>query len=153
MAAPENNLLTGFYFSLSIGGQGGDSDAAFSEISGLSKELNVEEVASGGENRFKYRLPTTVKFPNLVLKRGMTTAGSPLLQWCSKTLDNGLAIAIEPKDVIVKLLNDQGEPAMTWSFVKAYPVKWAASDLSADKGEVMIETIELAYQYFNMGSG
>lgn len=144
------DLLTGFYFSFSITGQGTSSDAAFQEVTGLSKTLNVEEVASGGENRFKYRLPTQVSFENLTLKRGIVLLSSPLIDWCQQTLDNGLAMAIQPKDVIVQLLNGDGQPCQTWTFVKAYPVKWSVSELSSEKNALLIETVELAFQYFNL---
>ena len=106
-----NQLLTGFYFSVSITGQSGKSDAAFQEVTGLSKTLHTEEVVSGGENRFKYRLPTQVSFENLTLKRGIVLMNSPLIDWCQQTLDNGLSVAIQPKDVIVKLLNADGQLA------------------------------------------
>jgi phage tail-like protein len=145
-----NPLLTGFYFSVSFSGQSSTNDAAFSEVTGLSKSLNVEEVVSGGENRFKYRLPTQVSFENLTLKRGIVLVNSPLINWCEETLDNGLAMAIKPRDVIVKLLNGDGEPCQTWTFVKAYPLKWSVSEFSSEKNALLIETIELAFQYFNL---
>jgi len=145
-----NQLLTGFYFSVSITGQSGKSDAAFQEVTGLSKTLNTEEVVSGGENRFKYRLPTQVSFENLTLKRGIVLMASPLIDWCQQTLDNGLALAITPKDVIVKLLNADGQPCQTWTFVNAYPVKWSVSELGSEKNALLIETIELSFQYFNL---
>ena len=50
------DLKTGFYFGLAISRSTG-SDVGFQEVSGLSAEIGVEEVVSGGENRFKYRLP------------------------------------------------------------------------------------------------
>lgn len=143
-------MLTGFYFNLAIAGQKSDTDAAFQEVSGLNKEINLEEVACGGENRFKYRLPTTSTYQNLVLKRGVTLDSSPLLKWCSDTLDNGLAKPIVTHNVIVNLLNEKGQSCRSWTFVNAYPVKWSASELNSEKNAVFIETIELAYLYFEM---
>ena len=148
--AGPGQLFTGFYFSVSLDGKSSSADAAFQEVSGLSKELQVEEVASGGENRFKYRLPTTTSFGNLVLKRGVTADSSALISWVADTLNGGLATAIVPKNVMVNLLNSAGQPCQSWTFNKAYPVKWSASDLKSATGEVFIETIELAYQYFDV---
>ena len=145
------DVHTGFYFSLTIPGIIGGVDAAFQEISGLSKELQVEEVVCGGENRFKYRLPTTTTFQNLVLKRGVTSRFSPLLIWCEATLNHGFSFMNMPiftYDIIVNLLNDEGEACKSWLFVNAYPVKWSASELNSEKNTVFIETIELAYHYF-----
>ncbi|WP_298507627.1 phage tail protein [uncultured Kordia sp.] len=138
----------GFYFSLSFEGE----DAAFKEVSGISKELGVEEVAGGGENRFKYRLPTVNASKNLVLKRAIVPTGSKLITWCSDTLDNGLASAITTQDVSVNLLDNEGTVLMKWTFYNAYPINYAVSDLKSQESEIMIETIELAYTYFNIAS-
>lgn len=146
-------ILTGFYFSLAFSGQGSDTDAAFQEVSGLSKEIHIEEVACGGENRFKYRLPAVTTFQNLVLKRGVTLDSSPLISWCSDTLDNGLEKPIVTRDIIIKLLNEKGQPCKSWTINKAYPVKWSASELNSEKNAVFIETIELAYLYFEIDKG
>lgn len=138
----------GFYFSLSFEGE----DAAFKEVSGISKELGVEEVAGGGENRFKYRLPTTSSSKNLVLKRAIVPTGSKLITWCSDTLDGGLANAIKTQDVSVDLLDKEGKVLMKWTFYNAYPISYAVSDLKSQESEILIETIELAYSYFNIKS-
>ncbi|EDP97196.1 phage tail protein [Kordia algicida OT-1] len=138
----------GFYFSLSFEGE----DAAFKEVSGISKELGVEEVAGGGENRFKYRLPTVSSSKNLVLKRAIVPTGSKLIKWCSDTLDGGLGNTIQTQDVSVDLLDDQGKVLMKWTFHNAYPVSYAVSDLKSQESEILIETIELAYTYFNITS-
>jgi phage tail-like protein len=143
-----NDLITGFYFSVSVAGGSSGSDAAFREVSGLAKEMHVEEVVCGGENRFKYRLPTGVTFQNLVLKRGVISGKSALLDWCKDTLNGGLAVPITAKNVQVNLMNQDGQSCQSWSFVNAYPIKWSASDLNSEKNEIFIETIELAYQYF-----
>ena len=138
----------GFYFSLSFEGE----DAAFKEVSGISKELGVEEVAGGGENRFKYRLPTVSTSKNLVLKRAIVPTGSKLITWCSDTLDGGLANAIQTQDVSVDLLDNEGTVLMKWTFYNAYPINYAVSDLKSQESEILIETIELAYNYFNIKS-
>lgn len=142
------DLQTSFYFTVKLSGDTADVDAAFAEVAGLQKELGVEEVVSGGENRFKYRLPTTVSYGNLILKRGVILVDSPLIEWCQLTLDSGLASPISTKNIMINLLNPQGKSAMSWSFVKAYPLKWSIGDLKAKDGEVLIETLEFAYQYF-----
>jgi len=143
-----SQILTGFYFSLSFVGQVGGMDAAFQEASGFSKELNVEEVVCGGQNRYKYRLPTTTTYQNLVLKRGVSLDTSLLIDWCRETLSTGLALPIMTKNILISLLNEEGQSCKSWSFVDAYPVKWSVSELNSEKNAVLIETIELAYLYF-----
>ncbi|MFK7748127.1 MAG: phage tail protein [Kordia sp.] len=141
-----NAYPVGFYFSLSFEGE----DAAFKEVTGINKELGVEEVASGGENRFKYRLPTASSSKNLALKRAIVPTGSKLITWCSDTLDGGLANAIKTQDVSVDLLDNEGKVLMKWTFHNAYPINYSVSDLKSQESEILIESIELAYTYFNI---
>ncbi|BBE77744.1 MULTISPECIES: phage tail protein [Phytobacter] len=145
----DHNLQTSFYFSVSITGMCG-SDAAFQEVSGLSKELGIEEVVCGGENRFKYRLPAQTSFQNLVLRRGVVNAESALIGWVKDTLDNGLSAPIKTRDIKVWLLDENGHISMDWNFIAAWPVKWSASNLRSQESEIFIETLEFAYQYFDM---
>ncbi|WCT10016.1 phage tail protein [Mucilaginibacter jinjuensis] len=140
----QSNYLVGFYFELSFKGQ----DAAFQEVSGLSKELSVEEVVCGGENRFKYRLPTVSTSQNLVLKRALIPEGSQLVDWCAATIDEGLVNNITTHDVSLSLLSADGTVCVLWTFYNAYPVKYAVSDLKSQENEIVMESIELAYTYF-----
>jgi phage tail-like protein len=139
-----NNYPVGFYFQLSFKGE----DAAFKEVSGISKELSMEEVVCGGENRFKYRLPTVATSQNLVLKRALIPEGSKLIDWCASTMDESLASPIKTHDVSVSLFDASGTVSVMWTFYNAYPVKYAVSDLKSQENEIVLETIELAYTYF-----
>ncbi|PCK08961.1 MAG: phage tail protein [Alteromonadaceae bacterium] len=145
----DNDLQTGFYFNVTIDSD--SSDSAFQEVSGLSQEMGIEEVVSGGENRFKHRLPSTVRYPNLVLKRGILMANSPLITWCRDTLSGEFSKPVQTKTILINLLNSEGQSSMTWTIVNAYPIKWSVADLKSQESNVLIETIELAYQYFNVG--
>lgn len=125
-----------------------DPDASFQEVSGIRQEFGIEEVAEGGENRFVYRLPQRGKYPNLVLKRGIVAKGSYLSDWVAETISSGLAVPIKTQNLQVTLLNQTGSPIIAWSFVNAYPVRWEAAALSSQDNKVLIETLELAYNYF-----
>lgn len=54
----------GFYFQVTIENE----TYSFKEVSGISSEVSTEEITEGGENRFKYKVPTHVKYSNLELK-------------------------------------------------------------------------------------
>ena len=69
----------GFHFRVVFEGPFGDADMRFQNVSGLSAEIGTETLEEGGENRFSHRLPTTPKYPNLVLKRGMLIGSGLLL--------------------------------------------------------------------------
>jgi len=122
------------------------SEYQFQSVSGLSIELETEEIAEGGENRFKHKLPVRTKFPNLVLKRGLLT-DSALIRWCRDAVED---YKIVPTDLTISLLNEDHEPLMTWNVVHAWPLKWSMPDFNAEESKMVIETIELAYNYFNI---
>ena len=117
---------------------------AFSEVSGISAELQTEEVAEGGNNSYKYRLPKPPKYGNLVLKRALSTTPSILVMWANEAIYN---FNFYPCTAIVTLLNEDHIPVKVWAFNNAYPVKIEVSQLGANKNELVIETLELAYNY------
>lgn len=137
----------GFHFQVEVLGlQPNDSDVRFTEVSGLSVELQTEEVPEGGENRFVQKYPARAKFPELTLKRGLLR-NSQVWNWARECIED---FRIQPKSVDVKLLNENHEPLMTWHVIGAYPTKWAVSDLNAANNAVVIESLQLFYQYFTV---
>ncbi|MBP5455180.1 MAG: phage tail protein [Paludibacteraceae bacterium] len=122
----------------------GNIGMAFSEVSGISAELQTEEVGEGGNNSFKYRLPKPPKYNNLVLKRALSTTPSVLIMWANEAIHN---FNFYPCTAVVALLNEEHIPVKVWAFNNAYPVKLEVSNLSANKSELVIETLELAYNY------
>ncbi len=137
-----------FYFSVSILGMPNTIDARFKEVSGISAHMDTEDIVMGGENRFKYKAPTRASFDNLVLKRGLVTSGSDLALWCEQTLKSGLVTSITTMDLMVMMLDAEGAPVMTWTFIGAWPVKWSLDALDSMDNKIAIETLEFAYNYF-----
>ncbi len=137
----------GFHFKVEVLGlPPNDFDVRFTEVSGLSVEMVTEEVAEGGENRFVQKYPTRAKYPELALKRGLLR-NSEVWNWTRRCIED---YRIEPKNVDIKLLNEAHEPLMTWHVVGAYPTKWSISDLNASNNAVVIESLQLFYQYFTV---
>jgi phage tail-like protein len=133
-----------------VDGMGADTEQRFQEVTGLSFEIETEELREGGENRFSYKLPKRARYPNLVLKRGMLT-GTALLKWFKSAMSTYFTVVVydfKPADMLVTLLDEAGQPVAIWNVVQAYPVKWSTSDFRASENAVVVETIELAYQYF-----
>jgi phage tail-like protein len=134
----------GFHFKVEFTGFSGEYQ--FQSVSGLTVDIETEQIAEGGENRFKHKVPVRTKYPNLVLKRGLLV-DSEIIDWCKNALEN---FDFQPTDLIVKLLNEKHEPLMSWNVVHAYPVKWSVSDFHAEENKLVIETLELTYNYFNV---
>lgn len=121
----------------------GDADTRFQEVSGIAAELATEELVEGGENRFAHQLPVGTRHGNLVLKRGLL-ASSSLVSWIRDALED---FVFEPVTVVVTLLDETHEPLATWQFANAWPVKWTLGNLNATDNSVLVETLELAYQF------
>ena len=138
-------LLPGFHFMVTFPGkQYPDIDTRFQEVSGLISELETVDLKEGGENRFVHKLPVRAKYPPLVLKRAIFPVSSELLKWADRAIQD---LDIEPLDIQVFLLNEEHQPIKKWLFTKAYPVKIETSALNATKNELVIESIELVYQF------
>lgn len=135
----------GFHFRVDIDGITQDgNDIRFQEVSGLNASVGEFPYNEGGENRFVHRLADRITYEKLILKRGLLV-GSKLIAWFKDAVES---FQFDPKDVLVTLLNAEHEPLESWSFVKAYPVKWSISGFNAQQNEIVIETIELSFQYF-----
>jgi phage tail-like protein len=147
---PPSSPQPTFYFSLSIAETPSFPEIAFQEVSGLSTETSIQEIAEGGENGFKHKFPGGSKYQNLVVKRGIAPSHSPFMRWCSETLGGGLSDTISTKIISLTLKDSASNTLKTWHFQNAWPVKWDVSDLMAKAGETVIETIEFSYSYFTL---
>ncbi|GAB3573290.1 phage tail protein [Hymenobacter daeguensis] len=136
----------GFYYKVEFSISKNKNDVRFQSVSGLSVEYDVEEYKEGGENRFTHKLPGRTKYADLVLKRGMLT-DSEVTSWCLAAFRDR---DFKPADINVILMNEQGEPLRTWNVAHAIPKKWLVTDLNANDNAVVIETLELIYQYFTI---
>lgn len=141
------NPPVGFHFKVEILDlELKDNDIRFADVGGLALEMATEEKAEGGQNRFIQKYPTRAKHPDLTLKRGLLK-DTAIFPWVKSCIEN---FAIEPKNIDVILLNDQHEPLQTWHLVNAYPTKWSVSDLSAKTNGIVVESMQLFYQYFTV---
>lgn len=124
------------------------NDIFFQSVSGLNFQMQTDTLREGGENRFEHVMPLRNKCTDLVLRRGIfKPADSTVSQWCLDAFRN---FSFAPIDLNVTLLNEQHQPLMTWKVHRAWPKNWKVADFNADKGEVVIETFELNYNYFNV---
>jgi phage tail-like protein len=158
----------GFFFEVSFQGSFKNASGAvtnlsketvetrFQSVSGLSVELQTENLKEGGEQRFEHILPVRTKYNPLILKRGLVK-DSKMIQWCMDAIDN---FDIQPMDLLVHLLHvkrpdsqklPQGiEPLITWNVVNAWPKKWSVSDFNAEQNSIAVESLELNYSYFRI---
>ena len=73
------------------------------------------------------------------------------MSWFKSAITTYFTVAVydfKPADILITLLNDADEPTAIWSVVQAYPLKWSISDFRATDNSIVVESIELAYQFF-----
>lgn len=135
-----NYPLPVFQFRVSWGG----TNVGFSEVSGLSQEIQPIEYREGtmGPMTLPLKRPGLLKSGSVTLKRGMVTGDKELYHWFvfkdRKT--------IERRTLTIELLNDEGETIFTWSVIEAWPVKCEGPSLKATGNDIAIESIELAHE-------
>ncbi len=119
-------------------------DIRFRKVSGITSEINTHEVNSGGENLFTRRLPAKVNYRNLTLERGFAIGSVVRLDFNAAM--TGFQFA--PGNVQVILYGENSLPISSWMFLNTYPVKWSISYLYANQDQLVIESMELAYDQF-----
>ncbi|MCX6006837.1 MAG: phage tail protein, partial [Chloroflexi bacterium] len=78
----------------------GIQEASFKECSGLEAETEVLSFEEGGINDYMHKLPGRTKYPNVVLKKGITDSGW-LWDWYQKVTRG----KVERKNLSVVLYN------------------------------------------------
>jgi phage tail-like protein len=118
----------------------GRSVGYFTEVSGLSGELETLSYNEGGRNDRVHKLPTRIKHPNLVLKRGVTSLDS-LQKWfdTNKTAPEVTTITLTMYDHALTAVR-------RWKFENAIPVKWTGPQFNVSQNQIATETIEIAHE-------
>jgi len=117
----------------------GLSIGRFRECTGIAVEIETKDYMEGGSNDFVHKLPTRVKYPNVVLKRGVTHEDA-LLKWFWDT-----RTTVQRRDMTITLLGPGAKTVRTWAFLNAYPVKWTGPNLNASSNQIATETLEVVH--------
>jgi phage tail-like protein len=135
-------------FKFSVEGVG--EIGAFTEVSGLSVEVDVVEINEGGQNHYAHKVPGAMKWPNIVLKRGVTDSDN-LFEWFAKTSGEGFAgegSALARTQGQITLADSTGGSVRGWTFEGAFPVKWSGPTLTASANDAAVEELEIAHHGF-----
>jgi phage tail-like protein len=111
----------------------------YTEVSGLTAEIEVMTYNEGGRNDSVHKLPTRMKHPNLVLKRGVTTV-KDLEAWLEDSF-----MGPTRKEITLTMYNQRLDKIRTWSFKNAYPVKWTGPSFNSGQNAVATEAIEIVH--------
>ena len=139
MAVQRDNPYLNFNFLVDIGV--GD-ELGFSEVDGLSGEIEVIEYREGADRVNSARkLPGLAKYPNVTLKRGIA-GRTDLFEWWKAVRDG----QVQRRNVTITLLDEQRQAVYRWLLRNAWPVKIEGPSLHASANEVAIESLELAHE-------
>jgi phage tail-like protein len=116
-------------------------DIRFQEVTGLQATISTRPDPSASAFLSKRLIPTGIDFADLELKRGVMI-GSPLSHEIQTTLNEFRFVR---SDVLVTVLSEQAVPTSAFLFVEAYPISWQIASLSAERENVLIETMKLTY--------
>jgi phage tail-like protein len=115
---------------------------AFSDVTGLTGQLEVTAHTEGGRNDFVHQLPGKHTWGPLTFKRGLLR-GFGLWNWYRAGLTGSLGAR---RDGAIILLDRDGLPAMSWTFVGGLAAKWTGPDLNAKDGAIAVEALEVAHE-------
>ncbi|HLK48658.1 MAG TPA: phage tail protein [Bryobacteraceae bacterium] len=112
----------------------------FSRVKGLVRETKFESRREGGVNDYEHKLATQTTYGNLILERGLVD--EYLWSWHDAVVEG----SIERRTITVALHDEADQEVWRWLVERAFPVKWAGTDLDALATQVVVESIELAHE-------
>ncbi len=132
---------------------------SFSEVNGLTAEVETEDYREGGRNVGPHVFMKWGKYPNVVLKRGVTF-NTDIWDWYYQVL-NGSKAPLRKHGIII--LNDRGggitnnatrlklpiidtTPVAVWFFSNGLPEKLDGPPLKGSGNEIAIESLEIAHE-------
>lgn len=129
---------------------------SFSDVQGLESDVEIETYQEGGLNDRIHKFIKTAKFPNLVLKRGVTARGD-LWDWHAQVLSGKKTVIRKSGLVILFDRNGPGSgnpdlggltriPIAAWMFERGLPEKLQGPTLDAKANNVAIETLEISHE-------
>lgn len=144
----DNNWpLPKFYFTVDWGST---TNIPFQEVSGLEIEAEPLEYRHGNSKVFsKINMPGMVKNNKVSMKKGVFVKDNAFWDWYNKIKLN----TIERQNVVIKLLDEGGNPTMTWTLNNAWPTKISSTDLKSESNEVAIESIEIMHEGLTIANG
>ena len=142
-----------FRFKVTIG----DAAGGFQRVTGIKKNVEVVEYREGNEaTNWTRKMPGQASFDNITLERGYLpsdTMGWDLMDKVSEEdgIDaqgdwSGGTSAGHAFDVTIEALDKKQATVRTWTLENAWPVSYSVADFDATANEVLVNSLELAYE-------
>jgi phage tail-like protein len=117
------------------------TQAGFAECSGFGSTNDPLEYREGTDRTTVRKLPGLTKYPNIVLKWGLTDSRE-LFDWYSDITKG----KIERKNGSIVLTDLDGTEKVRWNFFQGWPTKYDGPDFNAKGTDAAIETLEIAHE-------
>jgi phage tail-like protein len=114
---------------------------SFSEISGLTVDVQPIEYRDGTDDSTVRKVRGLRKLSNITLKRGIS-GHVGFWRW----VQDGINGDANRQEGYIALLNEDRAEVMRWNFKQAWPTKYTGPSLNAKNNEIAIETLELAIE-------
>ena len=141
------------------------SRAGFSQVSLPKANVGEMTYRENIDNQRSIKVPGLVKFDPITLSRGVTDSRD-LYDWYRLVNDELALLSVANelsrdtvrspiqndnfrKDVVIEVLNREGEPVKAWYLFNAWPTVYVpGNDLDASAEEKLVESLTLTYEFF-----
>ena len=127
----------------------GDNEAVtFEEVTGLKAEAKVMEYRNGNSSNFSTTKMSELSTAGTVtMKNGTFAKDTKFFAWYQETRES-----FTRRVVVINLLDESGNPKITWTLNNAWPRDVTGTDFKADGNEVVVESIKIAYETLEVRS-
>lgn len=132
----EDSELIGSWFEVKLDN---GITGMFSDVSGLSIEIEVVDNTLTDKDTMQRKRPGTTKYSEITLKRTLSS-DQAFWKWAKSIRDGDSKFRTNG----AVLLYDMGKNMVgNWTFTNAWPSKWSASDLDVGTDDLMQEEVTL----------
>jgi phage tail-like protein len=142
MATEAQNPLVSFHFAIELQGQ---VTGYFTECSGLGSESDVidHKVVDGQGREFIQKIPGRMKWQDITLKRGITSA---MDIWAWRKLVEDGKVQEARKNGSIVMFDQQLTEVARWNFERAWPTKVTGPQLQSDSNAYGVEELTITHE-------
>ncbi len=128
-----------FHYEVEIDG----TPISFQEVSGLDMETTPIEYRHGDSEEFHpNKMAGLIKYSDITLKKGVFHDDEDSLEFMKAIVEEKAYYTQDDRfDVVITLLDEQGEAVMSVNAMNCFPSKYSFTDLKSDANEVAIESM------------
>ena len=128
-----------YHFTVEWGG----TRVEFVEVSGLNITVDITELRMGTDpDQAPRKMPGLTHYSNIILKRGIVNGDNDFFNWINTIRMS----TVERRDIVIKLLDENHQPFMSWKAKNSFPVRVSGPILNAHANCVAIEEIEITHE-------